>query len=910
MGKLTRQMYIHKSLHALWLQRKQTELTPMIKYGCIGKLTRQMYIHKSLHALWLQRKQTELTPMIKYGCMEKLTRQMYIHKSLHDLWLQSKRSKVTTCFLPWRSWFYSRRSCPRFRHVGIVSDDAAGRLVFSGISRFPALSFRRCSMLISLPPHRLSRRFHVEKEPAPKEISKIDPNRIICWKTFPVHEGKADNTALQCRVTGANVKKKIKTHVALRHTFIALDYKNVEWLTPAAQNVHRPPVRRLRRVASWSIATACEVGLRPRSVVHPTLQAAPHDEVQRGEVRITRRPTRPIQLSGNAVFRYAVTVLPKSCCSYIRWRTSNGTSSNNTGRVLTRTSLPRVLIAAVGDALTGGRRDAGRQRAIYATPALATPLSSVQSHDRWYVVLLRSRPVQPRHAGDTHAPVFVAGRLLSPSNTGTPWRTSYDEALGGLGITDDTPPPHDAHCRYRIRTRTPNPCTLLVCLADPPPGVILKFPNVTGPRCNPNKLPHVRVIEPWYSDTTVQLWYNTEIAGGVPYEESFSRDNDQLRSMVVARRGVALFSTKSMLRITQWHSSVLQGHGVKVDVVCIRYHGGSLDFFKFIQGHRVKGPDPGHLAWSHSYQSLESLIPVSVSGQNGKLQNRSLNIPKSKPLPGTEGPEMPYMFVADEASFLSRNMRRTYSVTRPVIEPGSPWWEANRLTTQPPVAPSIVENQRLTWGRRSVLGSSCGEHCTQSGRTVAQAHSSYVRTHSYQLSPRREELRFRKDTICIDAWRPERAQWLISSAGSRIVINDSTRIGEDLGSTTGRSDFLFEEFSEIAPCECTSWSIPFLFLIEKGDPFSNIVSIIKWIAPAQSDGGAEPKPAGCHVVSSPDHHLHTTAQDPPLPLDCTVFHCNEHPKAAFIVSFDRGVYKLEFILNGRWFPSPMIPESS
>ncbi|KAJ8878288.1 hypothetical protein PR048_018865 [Dryococelus australis] len=39
-------------------------------------------------------------------------------------------------------------------------------------------------------------RSHIEKEPAPKDISDIDPNRIICWKTFPVHEGKADNTAV------------------------------------------------------------------------------------------------------------------------------------------------------------------------------------------------------------------------------------------------------------------------------------------------------------------------------------------------------------------------------------------------------------------------------------------------------------------------------------------------------------------------------------------------------------------------------------------------------------------------------------------------------------------------------------------------------------------------------------------
>ncbi|KAJ8872601.1 hypothetical protein PR048_026207 [Dryococelus australis] len=43
---------------------------------------------------------------------------------------------------------------------------------------------------------RLEARSHVEKESAPKEISKIYSNRIICWKTFPVHERKADNTAV------------------------------------------------------------------------------------------------------------------------------------------------------------------------------------------------------------------------------------------------------------------------------------------------------------------------------------------------------------------------------------------------------------------------------------------------------------------------------------------------------------------------------------------------------------------------------------------------------------------------------------------------------------------------------------------------------------------------------------------
>ncbi|KAJ8883820.1 hypothetical protein PR048_015675 [Dryococelus australis] len=37
-----------------------------------------------------------------------------------------------------------------FSQVGIVPDDATGRRIFSGISRFPALSFRRCSILTSL----------------------------------------------------------------------------------------------------------------------------------------------------------------------------------------------------------------------------------------------------------------------------------------------------------------------------------------------------------------------------------------------------------------------------------------------------------------------------------------------------------------------------------------------------------------------------------------------------------------------------------------------------------------------------------------------------------------------------------------------------------------------------------------
>ncbi|KAJ8894291.1 hypothetical protein PR048_006906 [Dryococelus australis] len=49
------------------------------------------------------------------------------------------------------------RVTPGFSHVGIVPVDATYRRVFSGISRFPALSFWRCSMLNLNNPHRLSR---------------------------------------------------------------------------------------------------------------------------------------------------------------------------------------------------------------------------------------------------------------------------------------------------------------------------------------------------------------------------------------------------------------------------------------------------------------------------------------------------------------------------------------------------------------------------------------------------------------------------------------------------------------------------------------------------------------------------------------------------------------------------------
>ncbi|KAJ8871669.1 hypothetical protein PR048_027996 [Dryococelus australis] len=46
---------------------------------------------------------------------------------------------------------------PGLSHVVIVPYDAAGQWVFSGISRFPAFAFRRCSILTSSQPHRLPR---------------------------------------------------------------------------------------------------------------------------------------------------------------------------------------------------------------------------------------------------------------------------------------------------------------------------------------------------------------------------------------------------------------------------------------------------------------------------------------------------------------------------------------------------------------------------------------------------------------------------------------------------------------------------------------------------------------------------------------------------------------------------------
>lgn len=40
--------------------------------------------------------------------------------------------------------------------------------------------------------------------------------------------------------------------------------------------------------------------------------------------------------------------------------------------------------------------------------------------------------------------------------------------------------------------------------------------------------------------------------------------------------------------------------------------------------------------------------------------NNSLNIPKNEPLPNTTGPNMPYVFVGDEAFGFSQHVMRPY----------------------------------------------------------------------------------------------------------------------------------------------------------------------------------------------------------------------------------------------------------
>ncbi|KAJ8873353.1 hypothetical protein PR048_026987 [Dryococelus australis] len=60
------------------------------------------------------------------------------------------RSRVTARLPPKRSAFNPLPGHSGFSHVGIVPYEAIGRRVFSGISRFPTISFPRCSILASV----------------------------------------------------------------------------------------------------------------------------------------------------------------------------------------------------------------------------------------------------------------------------------------------------------------------------------------------------------------------------------------------------------------------------------------------------------------------------------------------------------------------------------------------------------------------------------------------------------------------------------------------------------------------------------------------------------------------------------------------------------------------------------------
>ncbi|KAJ8897295.1 hypothetical protein PR048_002641 [Dryococelus australis] len=103
-------------------------------------------------------------------------------------------------------------SHPGFSQVAIVPDDATGRWVFSGISRFPTLSLRRCSIFASFHSHRLSRarrmiKAHHNRGSLGEE--NFNPSPFLL-KTFGyAHEmklGSNEKTALSKRNTSRTFK--------------------------------------------------------------------------------------------------------------------------------------------------------------------------------------------------------------------------------------------------------------------------------------------------------------------------------------------------------------------------------------------------------------------------------------------------------------------------------------------------------------------------------------------------------------------------------------------------------------------------------------------------------------------------------------------------------------------------------
>ncbi|KAJ8865918.1 hypothetical protein PR048_033441 [Dryococelus australis] len=79
-----------------------------------------------------------------------------------------------------------------------ITGDGPGNITLSTEAFLARDDAPRCGLLEFY----FFRKSHVDKDPAPKEIGDIEVRDIICWKTFPVHEGKADNTAV---ITDLNV---------------------------------------------------------------------------------------------------------------------------------------------------------------------------------------------------------------------------------------------------------------------------------------------------------------------------------------------------------------------------------------------------------------------------------------------------------------------------------------------------------------------------------------------------------------------------------------------------------------------------------------------------------------------------------------------------------------------------------
>ncbi|KAJ8875140.1 hypothetical protein PR048_023033 [Dryococelus australis] len=117
-------------------------------------------------------------------------------------------------------------------------------------------------------------RFHVDKEPAPKEISEIDPNRIICWKTFPVHEGKADNTAVISVFGNVSMysRKKMKMELGDQIWLYRMT-ESLQLLSPCSDWLLRLDLRSSRHCAISSGTVAGRAELHCTTYLHEVLSS-------------------------------------------------------------------------------------------------------------------------------------------------------------------------------------------------------------------------------------------------------------------------------------------------------------------------------------------------------------------------------------------------------------------------------------------------------------------------------------------------------------------------------------------------------------------------------------------------------------------------------------------------------------